>query len=80
MPLCTINEVADRLKLSPATVRVAIRRGSIPAVRLGRSVRVAEEALDALERVGHPLLTRRPAEVVGAPSTGAGGRSGEGGR
>lgn len=59
MALHTIEEVAERLRLAGPTVRLAIRRGAIPAVRLGRRVRVASETLDALERVGHPLLTKR---------------------
>ena len=59
MALTTVSEVAARLKLSPFTVRAAIRNGSIPCVRLGRAVRIAGEVLDALERVGHPLLTKR---------------------
>jgi excisionase family DNA binding protein len=56
--LHTVDEAANRLKLSVHTVRVAIRRGTIPAVRLGRVVRIAAETLDALERVGHPSLTK----------------------
>jgi len=59
MALHTISESATRLRLSEHTVRAAIRRGAIPAVRLGRCVRIAVETLEALERVGHPLLTKR---------------------
>ncbi len=59
MGLATVDEAATRLRLSEHTVRAAIRRGAIPAVRLGRCVRIAVEVLDALERVGHPLLTKR---------------------
>lgn len=62
MPLVTVEEAAQRLKLKPDTVRIAIRRGTIPGVKLGRRVRIAEEVLDAIERVGHPDLTKaRPA-------------------
>lgn len=58
MPLHTVQEVAERLRLSPHTIRVAIGRGVIPVVRLGRRVRIAAEVLDALERLGHPSLTK----------------------
>jgi excisionase family DNA binding protein len=59
MGLCTVLEAARRLRLSEHTVRDAVRVGSIPAVRLGRRIRITEDTLDALERVGHPLLTKR---------------------
>jgi len=59
MAMCTVEEAASRLRLSEHTVRAAVRSGSIPAVKLGRRIRIAEATLDALERVGHPLLTRR---------------------
>lgn len=66
MPLHTVEEAAERLRLSQHTIRVAIGRGVIPVVRLGRLVRISGEVLDALERVGHPLLTKR-AGAVAAP-------------
>ncbi len=52
--LCTVQEVADRLKLSVSTIRGAIRCGRLPHVRLGRRVRIPADVLDALERIGHP--------------------------
>jgi excisionase family DNA binding protein len=58
MSLCTVAETARRLKLSESAVRTAIRVGTIPAIRLGRRVRIAQETLDALERIGHPSLTK----------------------
>jgi len=57
--LFTVQEAAERLKLCERTVRLAIERGAIPAVRLGRCVRIGAEVLEALERLGHPLLTKR---------------------
>jgi len=60
MALHTVPEVAKRWNLSESAVRAAIRMGTIPAVRLGRGVRVASETVEALERVGLPLLTKRP--------------------
>jgi excisionase family DNA binding protein len=56
--LLTVADAAKRLKLAEHTIRVAIYRGAIPVVCLGRRVRIAEETLAALERVGHPLLTK----------------------
>jgi len=61
--LYTVEEAAQRLRLSAHTVRAAIRVGTIPGVRLGRRVRISEDTLAALEKVGHPLLTKRPPEV-----------------
>jgi len=57
--LVSVETAACQLALSSATVRAAIRRGAIPAVHLGRRVLIAQETLDALERLGHPTLTRR---------------------
>ncbi len=79
MGLCTVSEASERLRLSEETIRVAIRRGAIPAVKLGRRLRIASETLEALERLGHPMLTKvREAESV-APRTAdlvAGGSAG----
>jgi len=44
--LLTAAEVAERLRVSTMTVYRLIRRGEIPAVRVGRNYRVAAEALD----------------------------------
>ena len=52
-------ESAKRLNLSEHTLRAAIRSGAIPAIRLGRRVLIAEATLEALERVGHPTLTKK---------------------
>jgi len=59
MALFTVAQVADRLKLGQSTVRAALRTGAIPGVRLGRRVRIAEDVLSALEKIGHPTLTKR---------------------
>lgn len=45
--LLTAAEVADRLRVSTMTVYRLIRGGELPAVRVGRNYRVAEDALDA---------------------------------
>lgn len=43
MTICdfmTVKDVADRLKVSDRYVRLLIARGDLPAVRLGRAVRI----------------------------------------
>jgi excisionase family DNA binding protein len=59
--LLTIVEAADRLALRPGTIRKLIYQRRLPSVKLGRSVRLREEDLEALIRLGlHPLTGRRP--------------------
>lgn len=48
MELLTVRETADLLKLSPVTVRRFIAAGRLPAVRVGRAVRVSREAINGL--------------------------------
>lgn len=48
--LLTVREVADRLHVHPITVRRLIGSGRLPAVRIGRSVRVCESDLEAFLR------------------------------
>lgn len=45
--LLTVDEVAQRLRLHPITVRRHIKSGRLPATRIGRSVRVKEEDIEA---------------------------------
>ena len=42
----TVAEVADILRVSSMTVYRLIKAGELPAVRVGKSYRVAEEDLD----------------------------------
>jgi excisionase family DNA binding protein len=42
----TAAEVADAMRVSTMTVYRLIKAGSLPAVRVGRSYRVAEDDLD----------------------------------
>ncbi len=56
--LQSVSAAAKRLGLCERTVRAAIKVGNIPAVRLGRRVLISDETLNALERVGHPTLTK----------------------
>lgn len=52
------TEVAERLAVSPATVRKWIFAGRLPTVRLGRAVRVREEDIETLIRIGYAPLRR----------------------
>lgn len=45
--LLTAAEVADQLRVSTMTVYRLIRRGELPAVRVGRNYRVREQDLTA---------------------------------
>lgn len=42
----TVAEVADAMRVSNMTVYRILRSGELPAVRVGRSYRVPEEALE----------------------------------
>ena len=46
-PLYTPEEIAQRLKLSKYTIYEMIKRGEIPAHRIGRSLRISESQYDA---------------------------------
>jgi len=46
--LLTVNEVAERFKMTPATIRLWIRSGKLPAVRFGeRKYLISESDLRA---------------------------------
>ena len=47
------GDVADRLAVAPATVRRWIFDGRLPTVRVGAAVRIREEDLEALVRMGY---------------------------
>jgi excisionase family DNA binding protein len=64
MDLLTIQETAKLLKVTPTTVRRYITAGQLPAVKVGRGVRVRKEALETLLA---PVTPRRPG--VGASHT-----------
>lgn len=42
----TVDEVAKELKVTPLTVRQYIKRGKIPAQRIGRPYLISQEALN----------------------------------
>ena len=52
MQLLTIGEAAERLHLSPWTIRAWIYAGRLDYVRLGRAIRVPVEAVEAKIRSG----------------------------
>lgn len=66
MSVLTVAEVADRLRVTPATVRRLIRDGELGALRVGRQYRVPAAALDRLD----PLASsaRPGASTLGVPS------------
>lgn len=47
----TMPQAAARLAVSADTIRRAIKRGDLPAMRIGRLVRIPAEALTEFERV-----------------------------
>jgi excisionase family DNA binding protein len=47
-PLLTVQHAAEFLSVTPRTVRRMIDDGRLPAVRLGRMVRIRPEVLAAL--------------------------------
>lgn len=48
--LLTVPEVAERLRVHPITVRRLIKAGRLPAVRIGRAVRVRVADVEAYGR------------------------------
>jgi excisionase family DNA binding protein len=69
----TVIEIAEHLKLNPQTIRNWIDAGSLPAVRVGRRVRIRRADLDRLLAQGTtataqpqpaPATTGTPAEAV----------------
>lgn len=48
--LLTVTEAADRLRLSPRTIRRRIADGSLDIVRFGRSIRITETDLTSFIR------------------------------
>jgi excisionase family DNA binding protein len=52
-PLLTVAEVAEILRLNQQTIRNWIDAGSLPAVRLGRRVRIKRSDLDRVLAAGY---------------------------
>jgi excisionase family DNA binding protein len=49
----TVQEVADLMRVSSMTVYRLIKSGELPAVRVGRSFRVAESDVDTYLAAGY---------------------------
>ena len=47
-PFVKASDAARALGVTAATIRNAVRRGDLPAIRLGRHILVSREALDQL--------------------------------
>lgn len=45
MDLLTVKETAEMLRISPGTVRRHVASGKLPAVRIGRSIRIERDAV-----------------------------------
>lgn len=55
----TVGDVAERLRVHPQTVRAWIARGDLPAIKIGRTVRITQRDFQQmLERARIPLTTR----------------------
>jgi excisionase family DNA binding protein len=60
----TVNEIAEHLKLNPQTVRNWIDGGRLPAVRIGRRVRVRRIDIDRMLTDGATVAVEPEAPVV----------------
>jgi excisionase family DNA binding protein len=61
----TVNEIAQILKLNPQTVRNWIDRGELPALHVGRRVRIRREDFDAMIEAGYSGPRRPPPPTEG---------------
>jgi excisionase family DNA binding protein len=50
--MLTVDQAADRLGLSPATIRAWVWRRKIEHTRLGRAVRISEAVIDRMVERG----------------------------
>jgi excisionase family DNA binding protein len=57
MPIMTVDEVAALLRLNRKTVYDAVREGALPALRLGRSIRLSR---DEVQRWLASAQTKKP--------------------
>jgi excisionase family DNA binding protein len=58
MSLLTPEEAGERLRLAPRTIREMVRLGRLPAVLLGRLIRLREEDIRQIEETG--MITGGP--------------------
>jgi excisionase family DNA binding protein len=64
----TVAEVAETLKLNQQTVRNWIDQGSLPALRVGRRVRIRRSDFDRLLEDGYSGGAATPSSSANAPS------------
>ena len=60
----TVSEIAEHLKLNQQTIRNWIDQGSLPAVRIGRRVRVRRTDIDRMLAEGATVATEPKASGV----------------
>ena len=58
MDLLTVKETAAMLRVSPVTIRRHIASGRLPAVRIGRAIRIEREEVATLAKPVDPDLER----------------------
>ena len=63
--LLTVAEIAAELKMNQQTIRNWIDSGYLPAIRIGRRVRVKRSDFDALLEANYTGTKRPPAGVWG---------------
>jgi excisionase family DNA binding protein len=66
----TVAEVAEMLKLNPQTVRNWIDQGSLPAIRMGRRVRIRRSDFDRVVAASATTASPAPAPSPATAPTG----------
>lgn len=61
MELLTIQETAKELRVAPITIRRYIDAGKLPAVRVGKGVRIRKEVVEQFVTAVEPKQPRRAA-------------------
>src|SRR5438552_18652280 len=70
MELLTVQETAEMLRVAPITIRRYIADGRLPAVKVGKGLRVRRESIDELLAPVEPKKPRRKSRgPVGRPLT-----------
>jgi excisionase family DNA binding protein len=64
-PALTVDQTAEVLSIGRGSAYEAVRRGEIPSVRLGRTIRVPRRALLELLGESDPSETREPEALSG---------------
>jgi excisionase family DNA binding protein len=73
----TVAEIAERLKLNPQTLRNWIDQGQLPAVRIGRRVRIRRSDFERLVQEGYSGRTNAQGQAQHEGPTGEDFWSGE---